>query len=386
MKSKVVIYGFISFLFLFLSIRLWQKPTFGETAPYQFGSFSEYVDHTTQWLATHRQFTTINNHPKEVWANSPFEMTPNGKIRGAILLVHGLGDSPYTFREFAETLVQQGFVVRALLLPGHGSAPADMQAASIQNWNASVHHHTALLLKEYENVWLGGFSTGANLVTQQAYLHTEVKGLLLFSPGYKPYSLLAQFASVLSFFKTWAIQHSEDNPVRYTSQTFHGGAQYYQSSKNVRGYLESKAYTKPVYMVLAEDDTVIDPYYALEIFNKTFTHPKSQLLWFGEEEISDPRATSLPIRSQVLRISKGSHMFPLFSMENPHYGINSPFRLCRNGQSKEMTAKCKDHSQTIWYSGYGHVEEGKSHARLTFNPHYPVMTQAIQSFLETNGR
>jgi alpha-beta hydrolase superfamily lysophospholipase len=45
---------------------------------------------------------------------------PNGK---ALVLVHGLGDSPYSFRDIANHLAEQDYLVRAILLPSHGSLP-----------------------------------------------------------------------------------------------------------------------------------------------------------------------------------------------------------------------------------------------------------------------
>lgn len=364
----------------------WREAESNNIASYQFDTFSEYVSYTKTWLNDHRRSTALGDHHAEVLANSPFELQPEGEIKGAILLVHGLGDSPFTFKEFATTLIKKGFVVRALLLPGHGSHPIDMRNASVDDWMSTVEYHSALLLQEYDNVWLGGFSTGANLVAREAYLNDKVQGLLLFSPGFKPHSPLVRFSSFISTFKTWAIDEPELNPVRYTSQTFHGGAEYYKSAKAIQALLESGVYSKPTYMVLSEDDTVIDPDYAIERFNDTFTHPKSHLLWYGENELlpSSPRVTSTAIRSQEHQISTGSHMFPLFSMNNQHYGTQSPFRLCRNGQSEENAIKCKDKNEAVWYSGYGYREEGKVHARLTFNPHYKAMTHSIGHFLSSN--
>ncbi|RTR39557.1 alpha/beta fold hydrolase [Shewanella canadensis] len=350
---------------------------------YRFDNFEEYVNHTSHWLSNHRYFFS-SNHQFELMANSPFEMLPKGDVHGAILLVHGLGDSPFTFRGVAQSLSKQGFTVRTILLPGHGSQPIDMLQANVKDWYSIIEHHTDLLLKQYDNVWLGGFSTGANLVTRQAMLDEDVKGLVLFSPGFKPYSSFVQFSTLTSKIKTWAIQEKEDNTVRYTSQTFHGGGEYYKSSVAVRRLLESESYTKPVFMALSEDDTVIDAEYAKLRFSDTFTHPGSKLLWFGERAPIIQRASHLSVRSETLKISTGSHMFALFSPANSYYGTRGTFRLCRNGQPEALTAKCKDKKSEVWYSRFGHVEEGKVHARLTFNPHYNTMIDNISDFLQSN--
>src|SRR5262245_30682114 len=57
--------------------------------------------------------------------NRSFELVPE-RIRGGVLLVHGLTDSPYMMRGLAELFYQHGFYVLALRLPGHGTAPAGL--------------------------------------------------------------------------------------------------------------------------------------------------------------------------------------------------------------------------------------------------------------------
>ena len=67
----------------------------------------------------------------------PFERG-NTKSKKAILLVHGLGDSPYSFSDLATTFAKQGFYVQVLLLPGHGSKPEDMHLTTYQDWQNIV--------------------------------------------------------------------------------------------------------------------------------------------------------------------------------------------------------------------------------------------------------
>jgi predicted esterase len=48
-----------------------------------------------------------------------------------------------------------------------------------------ISHHIKLLEKEVDELGLGGFSTGANLVTSYALENEkDISGLLLFSPGF----------------------------------------------------------------------------------------------------------------------------------------------------------------------------------------------------------
>src|SRR5262249_58707801 len=52
--------------------------------------------------------------------NRSYELAPS-QVRGAVLLVHGLTDSPYSMRSLAELFFARGFYVLVLRLPGHGT-------------------------------------------------------------------------------------------------------------------------------------------------------------------------------------------------------------------------------------------------------------------------
>jgi hypothetical protein len=56
------------------------------------------------------------NFPRN-W-NHSYALTPEGKPRGAVVLVHGLTDSPYSMRHIAQRYVEHGFVAVAMRMPG----------------------------------------------------------------------------------------------------------------------------------------------------------------------------------------------------------------------------------------------------------------------------
>lgn len=88
-------------------------------------SFNEYISETKNWLTQNRVFLS-ENIVNEVEVNAPYEMRPRNKPQKGILLVHGLGDSPYSFTDISQTLKSEDILVRTILLPGHGSKPADL--------------------------------------------------------------------------------------------------------------------------------------------------------------------------------------------------------------------------------------------------------------------
>jgi len=147
-------------------------------------SFEAYRLDTLQWLRDHRDFQGTDREAELNW-NAPQEWRPVGAPKRGIILVHGLGDSPWSFHDIGSALAARGFLVRTVLLPGHGTQPADMLQVRMEDWRRVVDEQAAILRAEVGEIYLGGFSTGANLVLDYAYKHDDVAGLLLFSPAFQ---------------------------------------------------------------------------------------------------------------------------------------------------------------------------------------------------------
>src|SRR5207245_7789636 len=69
--------------------------------------------------------------------NRTYEMVPDGEIRGGVLLLHGLTDSPYSVRAEAELYAREGFYALALRVPGHGTIPGALTEARWEDWRAA---------------------------------------------------------------------------------------------------------------------------------------------------------------------------------------------------------------------------------------------------------
>ncbi|UPQ89608.1 alpha/beta hydrolase [Vibrio sinaloensis] len=334
---------------------------------YSQASFGEYINETQAWLESNRVFLTQDKYT-ELGLVAPQEFRPLKPNGQGVLLVHGLGDSPYSFIDIATHLAKQGYLVRTILLPGHGSKVGDLQLPTFADWQGIVKHHIQLLKQDTDSIWLGGYSTGANLVTEQAIDDESINGLLLFSPALQPLSGVVKYAKLASYFITWADQDPEDNPLRYNSLPMNAAAVYYQTSSQVRASLAGKIYDKPVFIMMSEGDKVIDTQYVTQVFANQMTHPASHLVWQGEQDTGIERTTRYSMRLPDLRISNGSHMGLLFSPDNPYYGQHGTQRICSNGQGEELEPKCSQ--SQVWYSAWGYREQGKIHARLTYNPYF----------------
>lgn len=70
---------------------------------------------------------------KQDW-NRSYELMPDGPPRGAVVLLHGLTDSPYSLRHVAAIYRARGWVVVAPRMPGHGTVPAGLTHVQWEDW------------------------------------------------------------------------------------------------------------------------------------------------------------------------------------------------------------------------------------------------------------
>ncbi|WP_220149658.1 alpha/beta hydrolase [Psychromonas sp. B3M02] len=343
-------------------------------------TFKQYISETRAWLLTHRVFKT-DDVEKELRANLPFELIPENPNGDAVLLVHGLGDSPYSFIDIADHLVSQGYLVRTVLLPGHGSKSGDLMLPNLADWQGVVHHHMELLKAKANKLWLGGYSTGANLVTSEALNDDGIAGLLLFSPAFKPEKSVVKWAGLASYFVTWADQDPETNYIRYNSLPMHGAAVYYDTAATVQEDLQGITYQKPVFMMMSEGDRVIDRAFPIAVFEQQFINPRNHLVWLGEQDLSTSQSTRFSMDRSDLNIVNGSHMGLLYSPDNIEYGQKANIIICNNGQSEEQQKACEA-GKDIWFSSYGWHVEGKTLARLTYNPYFEQSMAELDRVME----
>ncbi len=353
-------------------------------------SFQDYQQQALKTLTEGRAYRG-ERAGAEAALNAPQEWRPIGPVRGGVLLVHGLGDSPWSFRDIGQALARQGFLARTVLLPGHGTQPADMLDVRMEQWRDVVESQAALLQRDAGHIYLGGFSTGANLVLDHAYRHPEVAGLLLFSPAFRSSVSLDWLAPALRYVRPWLIEtslQSETIPVRYSMVPTNGFAQFYRSSRVAQDHLASAPFDRPVLMVLAAGDSVVDVAYAARTFHARFTHPASRLIWYGKQQPpadGDPRVLSRTDTLPEWRISQFSHMGVLFAPDNPLYGPQGSLKLCRNSRDGDAIRACEQGAQ-VWYSDWGYSEAGKVHARLTFNPYFDLQTQVMAEVMEAGEK
>jgi alpha-beta hydrolase superfamily lysophospholipase len=196
--------------------------------------------------------------------NRSYELLPTGEPVGAVVLLHGLSDSPYSLRHVAQAYVERGYAAVGLRLPGHGTVPAGLTRVHWQDWRAA----TRLAMREARRIagpgkplQIVGYSNGGALALQYTLDAVSGSGLavparvVLVSPmigltRFARYAGIAGWPALLPrFSKTaWLDIIPEFNPFKYNSFPVNAARQSYELTQvidaSLRDAVETGAITR----------------------------------------------------------------------------------------------------------------------------------------------
>ncbi len=109
---------------------------------------------------------------------SAFELGSVGGEGPAVLCLHGLTGTPWDVRPLAEALVVAGFACRGPLLPGHGTAPAELARVRRGAWLDATRSAFDALAATHRRVYVLGLSLGG-LLALQLCVERRVKGVVV---------------------------------------------------------------------------------------------------------------------------------------------------------------------------------------------------------------
>ncbi len=346
------------------------------------------------WLSTPRVSQLI----------APFELTHKDSDK-AILLIHGLTDSPYSYHDLAQYFYLQGFTVRTLLLPGHGTAPSDLLDISYQQWQRASQYAIERTLNDFEQVYLGGYSTGGALIfdylMQQKKADEKIKGLFMWSPASKAKNDLAWLAKYVDYvpFVDWIHLDADIDFAKYESFPYNAAAQVDSLMNRIVGEKSMSnriMHDIPLFVVASEHDQTIETQQTLVLIeqwqqaDKPQKNKQSRLVYYGDK-------ANVPLTAKIIvkvpyclpgdlcnEVFDVAHTGITNASSNPHYGINGQYRNCGH-YAKDLTRyiACKRSDKVV--KGEVTKDNLTNHPllqRLTYNPYYQQMLESMDSFLQ----
>ncbi|MBZ7673369.1 alpha/beta hydrolase [Klebsiella grimontii] len=248
--------------------------------------------------------------------NRSFILLPQGKPRGAAVLLHGLTDSPYSVHYLAQRYQQLGFVAVAPRLPGHGTAPGALTAVDREEWIATTRlavREATRLAGDDAPLHVVGYSNGGALALKYALDSLEDKSLrrpqqiILLSPmiGVTAFARFAGLAGLPSVFPAfaraaWLNIVPEFNPYKYNSFPVKAARQSWLLSQALQQQIVQEAQSKrlselaPVLTFQSVMDSTVSTRAVVDSLYRYLPDNGSELVIFDINQAANLRALFRP--------------------------------------------------------------------------------------------
>ena len=370
-------------------------------------AFADYIARSRDMLNRAHAKLGAADVQKIVAGNAPFELKPpvgfpigQKKIyRRGILLTHGLTDSPYFMRHLAAFFQQQGFLVMAVLLPGHGTQPGDLLEVTRQEWGRTVAYGVDQLADAVDQVYLAGYSIGGTLSVCQSLRDNRVRGLFLFSPAIRitPRAALAKLHRLYSWLipsARWVNIKPDSDIYRYESLTKNAVVQTHALTCELSAQLRQPKFQEqrlniPIFAVASVDDMTVNTSATLEFMAGT-RHPSSKLVLYTTESEKFPPgfpAEKLELVNSVelaQKILSSSHLAIVLPANDGHYGVTGGYSNCVHyyPDQLEKYAACISSPATNWQGEITQNNLGVGIVRrLMYNPNFAALKISMQRFI-----
>lgn len=310
--------------------------------------------------------------------NSPFEWAPAEPARKAVILIHGLYDSPCVMQSLAQFFHAEHYWVRSLLLPGHGTRPEDLLDIDFEQWLTTCRLSLDQLPSTIDHIVLCGFSAGG-LLSHYLALAQEIprlSAIIAFAPALAlraPAWFLRQhwLCKPLAKLIPWYRQGTRYDYAHYNKHALNAACQIQRLIDQCSKF-SSEVYAQlPVFYVLSTDDEVIHTSKTWQFFQDNCTHPQSRCLLYGDNnELTDPRLIKRSNHWPKQNINSFSHIAMPVAPDHLRYGRDGDY-------TRESLQKLKPGQPLIM----GRIG-GNTTVRLSYNPDFAYLTACLQQFLD----
>lgn len=393
----------------------------GLATPLPDGDFMTYISRSEETIDTANRAAGKPLAPAVIADRAPFELEPErrcprsdrGRYERAVLMIHDVNQTPYVMRDLGRRFAAECYLVRAVLLPGHGTVPGDLLEIQFQSWRDAVRRAVASFDDRAENLYLVGFGAGATLALDYVLRSSppgelELAGLVLLAPvieigavggfwgnAQQAYTNLLGTAgdaySDMVSGTDWIVVLPENDPVSYESVTKQAGTEVQKLALEVVG--PRAVVELPVFVAISADDGVSDPDVALDWFCSRLNGPR-RMIWYTTDEPQFISRCSFITERQIDRstgILNVSHAALPVSPKDPIYGAHGTYPSCGQYAYEQGTPEwfsCSDWKKTPqnYNVRYGAISSENLAAHvmreLTYNPDFDRLADNMLAFLD----
>jgi esterase/lipase len=396
-----------------------------QEAVYPEKNFQAYIDNTKNHIKNAIKNTIYEKRgDKLIEDRLPFECRPEDKnpcyeksnadnrksqkYKKGVLLIHGLTDTPFIMRDVGNRFAKKGFLVRSILLPGHGTVPGDLLDVEYSQWVKATEKGIEAIKDDVDNLYLVGFSTGSSLSLHHVIERKNpdyIKGLILLSPGVKentsfgPAAVFAGYLDDTFSSLKWLNLHPDKDNVKYESFATNAGAQFHLLTKDMRNLAEKTSVKKPVYMAISSVDDTVESNIARYFFCNHIKHKNKRMIWYTSKKGAVINKSCQVEEKVISNVAEGILDFAHISLpvkpDNNYYGRAGAYKSCLSysksnlpdDQKDVLLGKCK--TEAIGGNSkvkFGeHIDTNKEEhvvRRLSFNPDFNNMMDDIFKFID----
>ena len=235
-----------------------------------------------------RYITNKDLKPKNIGMPFSYENKENDTC---VIAVHGFSSAPKEVKQLAQYLHKEGFNVYAPRLRGHGTSPRDLKTRTWEDWYLSLSRAITIASIKYKKVYIIGFSTGgllALLSTKKCY--SQLKGIICINaalnlndiriktilPAVSFWNDIVQAVNAKSYAKEYIENNSENPEVNYNKHYINAIEQLNKLMNKTKKNLDK--IQNPTFIIQAQEDPVVNPSSAYEIYEKIKSEKKSILM------------------------------------------------------------------------------------------------------------
>ena len=237
------------------------------------------IEEIEEFEEAHKKYENSSNiKPKDIGMPKYFQANSSNTC---IVAIHGFSSAPKEMEKLALFLNSKNLNVYTPRLDGHGTTPEDLKTKTWQDWYNSISRAITLASLKFEKVFVVGFSTGGLLGLLSTKKHyKEFCGLICINAALNLNDIrIKALLPAISFWNDLVKAFNEDeyqkeyvenlaeNPtINYDKHYIDSILQLNLLMKKTKKNLEK--IQKPILIIQAKNDPVVNPISAYEIFNE----------------------------------------------------------------------------------------------------------------------